>query len=112
MESNYNHQFELGELLGRISAANNYWLAIIDREPNKVKRRYDAMYMALHQRERNIIWTKTLIDLRLKILKLFPSCSISIDELRTKIERLDEDEIYEIEITFQGVRKTIKLDWY
>ena len=107
-----NYQFELGEVLGRHQAGINYLVALIDREPNKIRRHYDAMYMSLHQRERNIIWTKTLIDARLKILKLFPSCTITIDELREKIERLDEDEIYEIEVTFQGVTKTIKLDWY
>lgn len=107
-----NYQFELGNLLGKILTANNYWSVLIDNEPNKIRRHYDAMYMSLHQIERNIIWTKTLIDARLKILKLFPSCTITIDELREKIERLDEDEIYEIEVTFQGVTKTIKLDWY
>ena len=107
-----NHQFELGQILGNVYAATSYLSTYVNKLPNKVQRRYDAIYMNMHQRERNIIWTKTLIDARLKILKLFPSCTITIDELREKIERLDEDEIYEIEVTFQGVTKTIKLDWY
>lgn len=106
-----NYQFELGDLFGRINAANSYWLAIIDTQPNKLKKRENAMWVHLHERERNVIWVNMLIDLRLQLLKEFPSLKTSINELRTKIERLDEDSLYEVIITHEGVSKTIRLLW-
>ena len=106
-----NYQFELGRVLGQTQTAINYTIALIESRPNKIKKQESIIWSTMHERERNVIWTNMLIDLRLQLLKIFPSLKTSINELRTKIERLDEDNRYEVIVTYEGVSKTIILSW-